>query len=267
MHKVKKGIYQNPPVSAEAQDLIRSMLTVDVTQRITIDQIKKHPCFCKFISPIFVFPSPLPFSQYSDSINIESISSNILKTLQQIGYDDPNDLSQELSSSGFKMSKVFLHLLSSNLNLEELPWNKANFGPLESKIIEEGQFEVQNNSLSLKIEQKSNSIKSYPQENKSDVEEASFSVIIKEMIIEAHSLNIWIILSYIEEFLSKNSFQWFYSDILTFVARSIDSTVYFSIRLNFQTPEDTSISFCLHKGDESIFDRIPIDFQKIINYR
>lgn len=54
---IKRGHYRVPgTVSSEAKDLIAQMLTVDRTQRISIDGIKQHPWFAKDLpSGLFAF--------------------------------------------------------------------------------------------------------------------------------------------------------------------------------------------------------------------
>ncbi|KNZ48839.1 CAMK/CAMKL/GIN4 protein kinase [Puccinia sorghi] len=53
--KVRIGVFQMPPdISGPVQDLIRGMLTVDPTKRLTMDEIQSHPWFTR------VPPKPLP---------------------------------------------------------------------------------------------------------------------------------------------------------------------------------------------------------------
>ena len=57
--KVKSGVFTMPPyLHRDIQDLISKMLTVNPDERITIEEIKKHPWFNSFPIPQ-VPPTPL----------------------------------------------------------------------------------------------------------------------------------------------------------------------------------------------------------------
>ena len=123
MAKVKMGRYQMPAFSPEIQDLVARMLTVDVTKRITLEQIKAHPAFHIGYPRNYTIPSPLPLPSLPDPIDTSSLDPKIFKVLLDLGYFSEGEVKAQLESTSTNMAKVFVHMLTSSMSLEWLPWD------------------------------------------------------------------------------------------------------------------------------------------------
>jgi len=121
--KVKVGHFIMPNFQpAIIQDLIARMLTVDVTSRITIQEIKNHPAFHIDLPEDYIIPKPLPLPYVGDPIDPESVEKTVLISLRHLGYKTDDDIYQELSSPANTMAKLFNCMLTSKINIESLPW-------------------------------------------------------------------------------------------------------------------------------------------------
>lgn len=112
--KVKAGQYYIPDhVSPMARDLIQKMLTLDPRNRITIKNIERHPWFTQRLpSNIdeFTKRERLP----SGPISLESIDSEIVSSLQLLGYGKEEDIKTNLSNPSILecSERIFYHLLA-----------------------------------------------------------------------------------------------------------------------------------------------------------
>ena len=123
MAKVKMGRYQMPAFAPEIQDLIGRMLLVDPSKRITIADIKEHPGFRIGYPRNYQVPTPLPLPNLPDPITVESIDPKVFTVLTDLGYVNEKDIKSELEASKTNMAKVFVHMLTSTMSLDWLPWN------------------------------------------------------------------------------------------------------------------------------------------------
>ena len=123
MAKVKMGRYQMPAFTPEIQNLISRMLCVDATKRITIDQIKEHPGFRIGLPRNYAIPKPLPLPSLPDPMVVDDIDPKVFTVLTHLGYVNEKDIKAELESSKTNMAKVFVHMLTSTMSLDWLPWN------------------------------------------------------------------------------------------------------------------------------------------------
>lgn len=112
-----------PDLPAEFQDLIRGMLTIDPTQRFTIEQIKEHPAFRCGIPESYIFPKPLPLPYINEPIQPSAIDPTVGSILMTIGEEDEQELLNELMSESHSMVKVFYYMLTTTNSYVNLPWN------------------------------------------------------------------------------------------------------------------------------------------------
>jgi hypothetical protein len=108
--------------------LIRQMLSVDPAQRPTMAQIKRSACFMRGLGTGYVVPSPIPFIRYSEPVDPKSLTNGVLSVLRQIGYTDDSELRADLHNRKTTMAMVFFCMLTTQLDLEELPWEDAASG-------------------------------------------------------------------------------------------------------------------------------------------
>jgi hypothetical protein len=106
------------------------MLSVDPTHRPTIPQIKKSSCFMRGLDPNYVLPSPIPFTHYSEPVDPDSLTDEVLSVLRQIGYNNEEEFRNDLRVGTTTMAKVFIGMLTTQLDLERLPWERAICGHL-----------------------------------------------------------------------------------------------------------------------------------------
>ena len=126
LSKVKRGAYTFPKsFSPAAKSLISGMLQLDPQNRFTISKIKSHECFRGSIQSIYIFPTPNPLPSSNDPIILDSLSPDILDTLEKIGYSDKEQLIDELSSPNTTMAKVFSQMLQTHFSIEQLDWTSS----------------------------------------------------------------------------------------------------------------------------------------------
>jgi BR serine/threonine kinase len=123
--KVKQGFYVMPKFSDPFKDLISRMLTIDSRQRITLSQIKAHPCFHLYIPPEYITPVPLPIPNLQQPVQISAVSQDIVDLLRRIGYGDDSELEADLESPSQTMAKVFYFMLTSQIKIEQLQWDAS----------------------------------------------------------------------------------------------------------------------------------------------
>ena len=279
LNKVKRGVFQMPPFAPDIQDIIRRMLTVDVTKRITIDEIKAHPAFRRSLDPTYIVPQPFPFSKFCTPIDPSTLSADILEIIYQIGFTE-SELSEQLQSSDNTMAKVFVTMLSNAIDLEALPWEMSNSGPPKPLI---NTSFMQSNASSLskptnatasllkletgKLTDSSGSLEMYSLANRPDwaISETPVTEVFDKMSIDTYGIKIWKLMSEIQVLLGKMPYQWFHPNQLYLYARSQDGTLYFSINGSYRTTDDVTLVLKLHKGNISQFREIADSIEKAIH--
>jgi BR serine/threonine kinase len=128
--KVKRGQFTMPPFSPVAQDLISRMLTLDPTQRITIEDLKNHEFFRCDLPPDYVLPRPIAMQCMDGPLDIAAISPDLIDVLRKIGYKDDGELAADLQAPGHTMAKVFYFMLTTRFSLEVIDWSQCNGGSL-----------------------------------------------------------------------------------------------------------------------------------------
>ncbi|KAM6573659.1 hypothetical protein CsatA_017739 [Cannabis sativa] len=119
--KIKHGIY-NLPMSLPpgARDLIRRVLVVDPTRRMTIPQIRQHPWF-KARLPCYLTVSPPSTNQLA-----QKIDEQILQKVIDKGFDK-NQLIQSLLNRVQNKATVAYYLLLDHQYRNSSPYLKAEF--------------------------------------------------------------------------------------------------------------------------------------------
>jgi len=253
-----------PAFSADVQDLIQRMLTVEPERRISIAEIKEHPCFRKSINPQYFFPRPIPFSTDDETIDCQNISKETIETLMRIGFADQAELFAELSSPENTMAKVFLKMLCSQIDYESLPWDKSMNASNLQQYYEESQpiYIQQAGSLQLDPFQKGSyqngesmsSMMSYAVRREWEIDvpvppssEFEFSIITSSMSLWDALYNIQLLLS------SNPDLMWFHSDPTFFIIRNENEGLYISLEIEFASKTSFKITGRLLKGDSSVF--------------
>ena len=240
------------------------MMNVDPIRRASLEQVKAHPSFKRGLSLSYILPTPIPFLSFSESIDPNTVSSDIIKLLQQIGFTDDNELREELQSQENTMAKVFISMLSAHIDLEKLPWDKSpsggtHYSPMSPKQIminqesffnyEDGSLHFSNSSRRPSLEF-GNSMAIRPEWI---VEAANISAVFGEITIDFEDLLIYDIMCRIEEISDEKGMQWFHPDPLTMYIRSQDVQLYLSINATFYGETKISIQIRHHKGTPEQF--------------
>jgi len=110
-----------PSLPYDIQDLISRMLTVSVADRITMDQIKAHKAFHLGLPDGYQLPKPLPLPYNIDPIDLNKVDTTLLNILHSIGYQNDQQIKDELTAPGQTMAKVFC-LMYNRLVTLQIPW-------------------------------------------------------------------------------------------------------------------------------------------------
>ncbi|OHT01561.1 hypothetical protein TRFO_31536 [Tritrichomonas foetus] len=128
--KIQRGTFSMPEFNPAIKDILKKMLTVDPTKRITIPQIKEHQCFRWKIQEDYLLPRPLP-AEYND----EDLSPEVLNAIDKVCSLSHDQFISELKSATNNLPKVIVAMLSSHLDLENLPWEKeSNFSNIPKQL-------------------------------------------------------------------------------------------------------------------------------------
>ncbi|KAH0787247.1 CAMK family protein kinase [Histomonas meleagridis] len=280
LNKVKRGVYQMLNFSPDVQDLIRRMLTVDVTQRITLDEIVQHPAFRIGLMPSYIPPSPIPFPKFFRAIDVNNIPPAIIEILSQIGISG-NDLYNDLQSTENNMTKVFVVMLTNQfIDLDQLPWECAYSGypvPLINSTVNtpisissDPSVSTSSNTLFRQNPKKpiqSQSLEMYSFAQASDfniIRETNVNEYLDSYTINTAGISVWSIFGSIQLLLADKEVQWFHPDPLTMYIRTMDTLFYVSINAKFTTPSDVSLRLLLHKGDTEMFQSLGIQIEKTL---
>ncbi|ORZ15847.1 hypothetical protein BCR42DRAFT_451768 [Absidia repens] len=118
LKKVKAGKYVMPDdISRNAQDLIRRILVVDPSKRLTMDQIMAHPWFCESEpANLAALPVPPTANEIGRPVwDPSEIDDRILETIKFL-WGEPNDdaIIRALISKEHNMQKVVYVLLQQH---------------------------------------------------------------------------------------------------------------------------------------------------------
>ena len=124
LNKVKSGHFIMPDFQPPCiQTLIARMLTVDVTTRITIEEIKQSEAFRLFLPESYELPRPLPLPNTTLPLEADQIDHQYYAILRNIGYKSDEAITEELTAEGPSDAKTFYYLLSEAFDVHSLPWN------------------------------------------------------------------------------------------------------------------------------------------------
>ncbi|TPX37407.1 hypothetical protein SmJEL517_g00463 [Synchytrium microbalum] len=124
LSKVKSGMYIIPEfVSVEAKDLIKKMLVVDPTQRITMRGIMEHPWFksqtFKPVDQMYLKGALDNKEAFSKIMEGQPLDSEIIASLGLLGWGNEAELNEALKKPEANIEKVFYFLLC-NRKLETM---------------------------------------------------------------------------------------------------------------------------------------------------
>jgi BR serine/threonine kinase len=261
LHKVKRGAFEMPAFPADIQNLIRAMITVDPVQRITIEDIKKSAPFLRNLEPEYFLPSPIPFTHYSRPVDPAGVTEDILVVLRQIGYTNEEELRNDLQATTVTMAKVFVAMLTAQLDLETLPWEEQAANCSDSILNQEsllaltGIIDPGPNPLdpfrrhmqmtsppSTKVSSVASRVDWYVEAT------LSASYWITEEHIQLTGWSAWDVMYQAQVAVGDCGLQYFHPDPLTMYVRKSDRLFYVSVIVEFVAKETLDVKILLHKG-------------------
>lgn len=238
------------------QDLIGKMIQIDVEQRITIDNIKKHPAFYLHLPQGYIVPVPLPLPHIDEPIDPDEIQPQLLKVLKQIGYKNDEELVEDLKSKGQTMAKVFHYMLTRQTDRSQLPWEKARHYDIEADMGKEEMLpeipDAAEQNLDIRIRQSDMSPGVYSLAKKADwaIGDSIMVNYDQENVIESIHMTSAQLMSVLQQIMNELKYEWFHPDDLSLLARTPQCTYFeftciyseidiinLSIRMNLGTPD------------------------------
>lgn len=295
--KVRKGAFTMPQFPDSIKDLIHRMLTLDPKQRISLAQIKSHPCFRWGLPQDYVLPSPLPNPSFEDPISPDSVAPEVFDLLKKIGYNDADELAADFMANAHTMAKVFYFMLTSQISLEQLQWDSSIGGVSQGAIDSESEIDIQNPQSSdsnemmilLSPSQTSYSINNtsgdpfhrhaYPSSGtsvesiNSVATQAEWAIqpqqpIIYEQthLISCPSLNITMAMYGVQLLMRQLEMQWFHPDDETIICRHNKQNLYVVIQGQDATEQaPTAIQLQLCSGSQESFSVLVGGCQEVLN--
>eukprot|EP00184_Porphyridium_aerugineum_P000622 CAMPEP_0184691656 /NCGR_PEP_ID=MMETSP0313-20130426/436_1 /TAXON_ID=2792 /ORGANISM="Porphyridium aerugineum, Strain SAG 1380-2" /LENGTH=505 /DNA_ID=CAMNT_0027149409 /DNA_START=87 /DNA_END=1604 /DNA_ORIENTATION=+ len=103
LNKVQRGVYHLPnDIDPNCRDLIKQMLNVDPSKRISIDGIKAHPWYTS--KPLL---NPYVDDFVAPKEPISNINSEVVRGLVDLGWGDVESVMSDLQTEGQSLEKVF----------------------------------------------------------------------------------------------------------------------------------------------------------------
>ncbi|KAJ3442999.1 protein kinase [Anaeramoeba flamelloides] len=110
LRKVKLGKFKIPnKLNKLEKELIKGMLTIDPEKRITIQEIKKHPWFCKNFPEKYIPPSPTENfeKKFLKPFDSKKIDKNILRQLIELDCGTKEKIIEALKKKNSNIIKIF----------------------------------------------------------------------------------------------------------------------------------------------------------------
>lgn len=120
--KIKKCEYKISGKHEEIDDLISKILVADPNERLSIEQIKNHPAFLKYLPDGYVLPKPLPLPNIEEPINPDLVDKRVIQILLEIGYKNIEELKLDFLSNERTMAKIFYFILKQQNNQYLMKW-------------------------------------------------------------------------------------------------------------------------------------------------
>ena len=271
-----------PEFNPKIKDLLKKMIIIDPKRRITIPEIKEHPCFRWGISDDFILPSPFSI-EVSEILKISPEVMGILDRICSLNHDQ---FVAELESESNNLPKAIVSMLSSHLDMEQLPWKNAissrktdnhPVAPHQEKQLQDHSIMRSLSNVSFENEPSSdnltkpsnlsddpfhrhpsasfdvvtaNSVVSRPSWNFDEVDN---EIISKEIDMDAEGGKLWELIRDIQNELQNHDVSWLYPDPIRIYVQENNQAFYAEISVLLYTKEKFKVRFLLRKGDPNSF--------------
>ncbi|KAG1457306.1 hypothetical protein G6F46_007312 [Rhizopus delemar] len=151
LRKVKSGKYVMPDnISKSAQDLIRRILVIDPSKRLTLKQIMEHPWF-KETKPSNLSALPVPPTDIGQPVSMASeIDDRLLETIKFLwGESDNQVIVNALLQKEHNMQKVVYVLLKQH---SEKYWQADHGDEVDDEMIDPSPLPRQHKALDYRME-------------------------------------------------------------------------------------------------------------------
>ena len=259
IEKVKRGVFSMPEFSPRVRDLIGRMMTHDSCQRITIPEIKVHPCFLFGLPRGYVLPAPLELRM---DFHGQEIPQQLLDCVTEFGYASEEEFRHALTAKGNNVSKVLLWMFLGNANPKQLPWFTGvrrhpevlqDVGLMTPNIREErgsdDKFGRHVTTGAMKLLWAGNVYRpGWFVEGLSHEQVEMRSVTVKAR----H----WDVLFKVQEHLTTLNLQWLHPDERTILFRTAEDGLYGTVIVCYKNEQVVDVSVILNSGDKVRFDEI-----------
>ena len=255
--RIKSGKFTMPlDLDDSVQDLIRRLLTVEVTKRITIGQIKSHPAFRIGLPEGYTLPTPLPLPRLDDPMHVLPENQSAFKIIKRIGFENLTALLEEETTN---MAKVFFHMMTQPFDPESLPWDSSSnvefehpfLSPLDESPLFPHHFDIEQSSSP------SGSPFAIPDLNiLQDGIRSNSPLFVQEHEIPNIGLDIYALMAKLQWFLSDKFLQWFHPCDRSLIVRNARLNTFMSMSASYDEANEKrlSLSVEMEKGTQEYFE-------------
>lgn len=211
------------------------MLTVDVSQRITLDQIKAHPGFRILMPEEYILPTPFPSVNVPDPIDPNSLSPDIIQVLNHIGFED-DELNDQLKADHTTQAKQFLFLILKKISFDTISWDGKTMPVVKLDLADE-EFALKETVTD-------------------DIQYQAGLPFTKTLVIKEVKMKKVLAMTEVQKWLTSHDFQWVYPNDYLILARKKDNSLQIFFRVDFSLDQNINLEFFLSKGDEKEFNEI-----------
>ena len=262
VEKVKRGVFSMPEFSPNVRDLIGRMMTRDVSQRITIPEIKVHPCFLSGLPKGYVLPQPVDIRPVPE---INEVPKQLIERVTEFGYRDEDEFRAALAAKGNNISKVLLGLFVRSANPDQFPWFPGQ--RLHSDVLQDASVMEPN----IVAEERTNSNDRFGR-HCTTCEDAQLlcegdvsrpvwflsgtpNPTLKKQEFKVKARH-WDVLFKAQTQLNELGLQWIHPNDQTIMFRTSDKDVYGTFSVRYESETVLNVSVALNSGSESIFNPI-----------
>jgi BR serine/threonine kinase len=245
MEKIKAGRFEMPALDGDATALLAAMLSVDPGARPTASQIKASPLFLRGLRADYRVPAPLPLAGDAAPLDPAAVPPEVLALVRQIGFADEAELQADLAAPGRSMAKVFVAMLTAQIDLEALPWEAAHGAPPDAGVLCTASFMDARPPMRTAGQPASLKVRSVASRHEWCVSAEPRGAIAEEER-PVDGLPIWDVMACVQRAVGEAGMQFFHPDPVTIYARGAGISA--TVRAQIVAEENVVVVAVLHKG-------------------
>jgi BR serine/threonine kinase len=276
--KICGGEYRLPDFpDPMIKDLLSKLLMVDPTQRLSLDQIKRHPFFRSGLPKAYTCPSPLPLPSVAEPIDPRGLDPKIMEIFTAIGWQDQKELFKDLQSPTSTMAKSFCVMLANKRSFEGLPWPVTDeppeepANPIDSVLLEPLHFSFATGDAFAPRahDAKPDSASMYSLAETVPWDPALFVDAADEEKSVASLADIRSplehVMAAVQRRLIQCGFEWFYPNDLLILARKHEPKTDVILNVGYQDDGDLRITLNLVQGAATEFSSLVVALAHVVN--